>query len=371
MSNTTPIKAAVVREVNTPWVIEDLTLEAPRDDELRVRLVATGMCHTDIVCRLGFPVPMPIVLGHEGAGVVEEVGAKVSGIEIGDHVVLSFNSCGDCHNCEKQMPATCYNFYPRNVSGVRMEDGSSPISDHNGAVHGMFFGQSSFATHAIARQCNAVVVDKDLPLEKLGPLGCGIQTGAGSVVNSIGIGAGESLALFGGGAVGLSGLLGARAVGAGDVVVVEPRESRRELAMELGAALTIDPTACDDVTAKIKEEMGGVNHAFDTTGIPDVIRAAGLCLLPGGILAMVGVPPENTDMPADLLGMLMGGLTAKYVIEGDADPQRFIPRMLEWYKAGKFPFDRLIGEFPFEQINEAEAASESGEVIKPVLVFNR
>lgn len=369
--STTPARAAVVRDIGKPWVIEDVEVAAPLDDEVRVRMVGTGICHTDVGCKDGhFPVPMPIVLGHEGAGVVEAVGSKVTQVKIGDHVVLSFDSCGDCHNCHAHLPSYCYTFYPRNLAGVR-PDGTATLSQNGKPLNAVFFTQSSFATYAIARELNTIVIDKSLPLEIMGPLGCGIQTGAGAAVNSLGIKKGQSLAIFGGGAVGLSALMGARAVDAGTVIVVEPNAGRRALALELGATTVIDPKATEDVLTAIKDASGGgVHYSLDTTGIEPVIANAVEALLPNGICGLLGVPASpEANVPANMMSMLVRGVGVKYIVEGDADPQEFIPRMAGWYQAGKFPFDKLVKKFPFDQINEAAAASLSGEVVKPVVVF--
>lgn len=362
--------AALVREVGQPFHVEEIDVAAPRGSEVLVRMVGVGMCHTDLVARDGFPVPMPIVLGHEGAGVVEAVGPDVKNISIGDHVVLSFASCAACANCDDHQPAYCHNFLAQNFAGVRLDDGSSPLSQDGAVVHGNFFGQSSFASHAIAQERNTVKIDKSLPLAIMGPLGCGVQTGAGAAVNSVGLKPGQSLAIFGGGAVGLSALLGARAVGAGIVIVIEPNVERGKLAIELGASHVINPKECDDVLARIKELSGGaVNHALDTTGIPDVIAVAVESTGSRGVVGLIGVPPPEAALPANLMSLLVRGTIIKYITEGDADPQRFIPQMIDWYKAGKFPFDRLVKTFPFGQINEAAHASETGEAVKPVLVF--
>ncbi|WP_428311880.1 NAD(P)-dependent alcohol dehydrogenase [Hydrocarboniphaga sp.] len=363
--------AAVVRKAGEPFTIEQVDVAAPRDFEVRVRMTAVGMCHSDIVVRAGhLPVPTPIVLGHEGSGIVEAIGAKVSRVKPGDHVVLSFNSCADCPSCNQGKPAYCYNFMASNFAGVRLSDGSTALSQKGHSVHANFFGQSSFASYAIAHERNTVSVDTSVPLELLGPLGCGIQTGAGAVINSLALKAGEALAIFGGGAVGLSALLGARAVEAGTVIVVEPNAERRALALELGAAHVIDPRATADVLAKIKElSGGGVNHALDTTGNPAVIAVAVETTLANGTLGLLGVPPPDAMLPANMLSMLIRGTVIRYITEGDADPQTFIPQMIALYKAGKFPFDRLIRKFPFDRINEAASASEQGFAIKPVLVF--
>ncbi|WP_293393817.1 NAD(P)-dependent alcohol dehydrogenase [Nevskia sp.] len=356
--------------MGAPWSIETVELAEPREDEVLVRMVGVGICHTDLSCRSGaLPVALPIVLGHEGSGVVERIGSKVTRVRVGDHVVLSFDSCGQCRNCRHDSPATCFEFFPRNFTGKRT-DGTTPIQQNGALIHAVFFSQSSFATHAIAREVNTVVIDKDLPLELMGPLGCGIQTGAGAVANSLGLREGDSLAIFGAGGVGLSALLAARALGAGSVIVVEPNEKRARFAQELGATHVVNPMKTPDTLAEIRTlGGGGVNFAFDTTGIPAVIGAAVEALLPGGVLGMVGGPPPEAMMPANLMSMLFRGVTAKYIIEGDSNPQTFIPKMLDWYRAGRFPFDKLIGKFPFESINEAAHAAETGDVIKPVLVF--
>jgi Zn-dependent alcohol dehydrogenase len=362
--------AALVRDVGGPFTIEDIEIAAPRGSEILIRMVGVGMCHTDLVARDGFPVPMPIVLGHEGSGIVEAVGPDVDDMAPGDHVVLSFDSCNACPTCDEGLPAYCHQFLGKNFAGVRLEDGTSPLSQAGAVVHGNFFGQSSFGTHAIAHRRNTVKVELDLPLDILGPLGCGIQTGAGAAVLSLAIKPGQTLAIFGGGAVGLSALLGARAVGAGDVIVVEPNAERRSLAAELGAAHVIDPAATPDVLEAIKSlSGGGVNHALDTTGIPAVIAVAVETTIAHGTVGLVAVPPPEAMLPANMMSMLVRGTTIKYITEGDADPQQFIPQMIAWYRAGKFPFDRLVRKFPFADINAAAKASEDGSAIKPVLIF--
>lgn len=367
---TTVAKAAVLRAVGGPLQMESINVRAPKAGEVLVRMVGVGVCHTDMVCRDGFPVPMPIVLGHEGSGVVEAVGPGVKSVAAGDHVVLSFNSCGECGSCKEDHPATCAQFLPFNFAGVNVRDGSSPLEQNGQVIHGEFFGQSSFATYAIAHEVNTVKVSKSAPLDILGPLGCGVQTGAGASINSLNIGPSDTLAIFGGGAVGLSALIGAVAVGAKQVIVVEPNEARRKLAIELGASHAIDPKATEDVAAAIKEASGGgVRYGIDTTAIPAVIGNAYNCILSGGTLGLIGVPAPDAHLPFSMLDMTIKNVALKPITEGDANPQTFIPRMIELYEQGKFPFDRLVVKFPFDQINEAMHAGEKGQVIKPVLVF--
>lgn len=367
---TSPAIAAVARAQGQPFTLENVDIAAPRADEIRVRIAGVGICHTDLVCRDGFPVPMPIVLGHEGAGVVEAVGPDVAGIKPGDHVVLSFNSCQHCPNCEIHAPAYCYNFNPLNLSGPVPAGVGPSITQNGGEIHGRFFGQSSFANVAIAREVNAVVVPRDLPLAHLGPLGCGIQTGAGAALNALAVKSGTSFAIFGGGAVGLSALMAARAVGASPLIVVEPNAGRRALATELGATRVLDPTGLEDLTAAVKAASGGgVQRALDTTGIPAVIGAAAETLVPNGILGLVGASPLDATLPVNIMSMLLRGVGIKAILEGDSDPKQFIPELLRLHRDGRFPFDKLIKTFPFEEINAAVAATVSGEAIKPVLVF--
>lgn len=369
---TSPVsaKAAVLRNVGGPLNFEQIDIAPPREDEVLVRMVGVGICHTDIVCRDGFPVPMPIVLGHEGSGIVEAIGSKVTNVKPGDRVVLAFNSCGHCHSCDRDLPATCQHFLPLNFAGIRLDDGSSPLSKDGQSIHGMFFGQSSFATYAISRAVNTVRVSDSVPLEILGPLGCGIMTGAGAIINSLKPQADDAVAIFGGGAVGLSALLGARAIGVKRVYVVEPNAQRRELALELGATQVFDPRDGSDVVEAIKTASGGgVMFSLDATGIAPVVGQAINATLPGGTVGLVGVPPPDAQIPATLLDLLVKGVTLRPITEGDANPQTFIPHMLELYQAGRFPFDRLVSKFSFEEINEAMHAAETGKAIKPVLVF--
>src|SRR5882672_3442888 len=230
------IVAAVARGVGRPFVLETVTLEDPRPDEVRVRLVATGICHTDVSMRDHkiYPVPHPVVLGHEGAGIVERVGGGVTKVQAGDHVILTSNSCGQCPSCVEGMPVYCYDFNAHNFSGSR-PDGTSPLSKNGEKIH-YFHAQSTFANYSVSRERSVVRVNKDAPLELLGPLGCGVMTGAGAVINSMAVGVGHSIAVFGTGSVGLSAIMAAKLVGAGVIIAVNLVEARLVLARELGAS---------------------------------------------------------------------------------------------------------------------------------------
>ena len=360
------VKAAVLRAGDRPYSIETLDLAGPGPGEILLRIVATGMCHTDMIPRapeFAELAPLPLVTGHEGAGVVEAIGDGVTGFAPGDHVVLSFDSCGSCLNCLGGHPAYCDTFLPRNLSGRRL-DGTSPATDESGKpVGARWFGQSSFATHAIAGPRNAVVVDPSLPLELLGPLGCGIQTGAGSVLVALGVRAGTSIAIYGAGAVGLSAVMAARVAGATTIIAVDLHPSRLELARELGATHAIDGKA-SDVSQQILALTGGLNYALDTTAVPAVVLGALNAVRPTGVLGLVGVRGADLVLPPLSLEV---GRTVTGIIEGDTVPQRFIPQMIALWQQGRFPFDRLIQKFPLAKIDEAERASLAGEVVKPVL----
>jgi aryl-alcohol dehydrogenase len=357
------VQAAVLRDPAGAYAIEDVELDGPAPDEVLVRVVGAGMCHTDVLPRAGFVAP-PVITGHEGSGVVEAIGSEVTGVAVGDHVVLSFDSCRDCATCRAGQPAYCETFMVRNLTGRRL-DGTTAVHDASGAaVASRWFGQSSFATHCLATARNVVVVDKALPLELLGPLGCGIQTGAGSILVAMQVRSGTSLVVFGAGAVGLSAVMAGVVAGATTIVAVDLQDHRLELAKELGATHVVHGGA-DDVVAQIQAITGGGAHySFDTTGVPAVMRNALLCLRMTGVAGFVGV--QLGDLLVDSAALV--GKTAMGILEGGAVPQEFIPRMIELWQDGRFPFDRLIEQYPMSRINEAEQSSLSGGTIKPVLI---
>lgn len=364
------IRAAVAQPDTDQLVIEEVELGTLRDDELRIRLVATGICHTDLKqLRSTSAVPRPVVLGHEGAGVVEAVGAKVSAFASGDHVVMSVNSCGVCPSCASHLPGYCVEVGARNFGGGR-PDGSTSLSGGGRRIFSHFFGQSSFATHCVCTERNAVKVSTDVPLRLLGPLGCGVQTGAGSILNDFKVTPGQSLVIFGAGAVGLSAVMAASLVGAFPIIVVDPIKGRRELALELGASVVIDP-ACGDVPASIRKTVGfGVDFALDTTGVPAVIDQAVGCLAPQGVCGLLASPTEQKELTFLASPLILGGRTIKGIVQGSSEPAVFIPKMIELYQAGRLPFDRLIRFYPFELINEAIRDAHAGTAIKPVLTFD-
>ncbi len=325
------IQAAVLRKRGLSLKIESLEMEGPRDDEVLVRLVASGICHTDIDFCDGWDDPDDaVVLGHEGAGVVERVGKSVKSVGRGDHVVLSYQSCGHCRQCRSGNPAHCRHFYRANFGFQRL-DGSNAL--RRSGVRGHFFGQSSFATHSLATERNLVKVSKDLLLEVLSPLGCGLQTGAGTVMNSLKVSDGASLAIFGTGAVGLAAVMAARLVGAGPIIGVDRKPERLQLALKLGATHAID-NRHQDVAARIAAITGkGVDYVVESTGSEKMHQLAIDVLNPHGVVALLTGESGTDSLPE--------GRKTLGIIQGDAVPQRFIPKLIELYQAGQFPFDRL------------------------------
>ncbi len=361
-------RAAVVRGKAQPLVIEDVRYEAPRHDEVLVRIVGTGVCHTDMVVRdQGYAVPLPLVLGHEGAGIVERIGADVTTLAVGDHVVLTYGHCGQCHNCKSGRPGYCVEFYDRNFKGARM-DGSQGICDRHGhALGSAFFAQSSFGTFALATERNAVKIRTDVPLELMGPLGCGVQTGAGAVLNALKPHAGSSIAIFGAGSVGLSAAMAAAAVGCTTIIMVDLHDDRLRLAMELGATHIVNGGK-EDAVARIQElsATGGVDFSLECTGNAKVLAQAVDALRIPGTCGLIGAADMGVCASLDM-NTLLFGRTVRGIIEGDSVPQVFIPQLIELWRAGRFPFDRLVKFYDLADINQAIEDSESGRVLKPIV----
>jgi aryl-alcohol dehydrogenase len=363
------VMAAISRQQGAPFSLEQVTLDAPRADEIIVRVAGVGLCHSDLLARDGvIPVALPAVFGHEGSGEVVAVGEAVSNIKIGDLVVMSFDSCHVCSLCKSGEPAYCDSMGVLNNYG-RRPDGTTAIQCGEEAISSHFFGQSSFANYALCTERNAIVIPRDVPVELMGPLGCGIQTGAGAVINSLACKPGSSLLISGGGSLGLSALLAAILNGCTTIIVVEPHESRRALALALGATHVIDPKSVDAVVAIREVIPKGVDYAFDSTGSPQGVGVALASLGKRGTLALAGVPANSESTAAvALLPLVAFGQTVKGVVEGDSDPAVFIPLLIDLYKQGRFPFDRLIKTYPFNQINEAVQDHHSGKCVKAVLL---
>lgn len=366
---TKSTKAAVLSAPRASFTVQDVELDNLRANEVLVRMVATGLCHTDLgVWAGGVPFPLPGVLGHEGAGVVEQIGASVSGIKPGDKVVLSFTSCGECTSCRDGHPAYCATWLPRNLFSGAREDGSPTITAHGTAIGGHFFAQSSFANHAIAEQRNVVVVDPDADLVQLAPLGCGVITGFGSVWYALDLQPGARMGVFGTGAVGMAALIAAKLRKPDVLVAVDVVAERLDLALSLGATHTVSGKE-KNVAERIREITGGLGltAALDTTGVPAVARSAIDALGARGHLVTCAAPPPGTEIPVDFQGILTGK-TVSGVTMGDATPQVLIPQLAKLVKSGQLPLHRLTKHYRLDQLDQAAHDMHAGITVKPVIV---
>jgi aryl-alcohol dehydrogenase len=360
------VLAAVTRSAEAPPAIEELELAAPRDDEVIVRLVAAGVCHTDLfaprIC------PLPAVFGHEGAGIVEQVGARVGRVRPGDRVVMTFGSCGHCRHCSGGLSAYCEHGHHLQFGGTR-EGGGTTLASGAEPIHGSFFQQSSFATRALATERNVVPLPDDLPLELAAPLGCGVQTGAGTILRSLRAPVGSSLAVFGAGTVGLSAIMAARFARLDPIIAVDLNPARLELAREFGATHALDARD-GDVVARIQSiARGGVMYSMETSAALPALNDAIGCLARRGECALVTVPALGAPVPFSLLPLLSGGRRLIAVLEGDSEPADFIPQLAAMHRAGGLPIERLVAPYDFADIGRALADAAAGRVIKPVLRF--
>lgn len=359
------VTAAVVNGEKRDFELEEIELDAPKDNEVLIKLVATGVCHTDVAGQDGLTTPMPVVLGHEGAGIVEQVGAAVSSVQPSDKVILSFSYCGKCRNCLEGHPGMCEKFNDLNFAGPNFDGTHRMHKDRHDLS--LFFGQSSFATYTVVDEHNIVKVpdDADVDLAYLGPLGCGLQTGSGSVLNYLKPEPGATIAIFGMGPVGLAAVLGAKVAGAKRIIVFDRKESKLAFAKEFGAtdcynSLQVNP---EEVIKDI--EPGGVDFSLDTTGVPAVAETAVHILRPAGEAILVGIGGDlKLNMMTDLVAesKKVAGL-----VEGDAIPQKFIPEMIKYYQEGRFAFDKLIKVYDFKDLNQAMDDFKAGKVLKPIV----
>ena len=379
------MRASVARSASGPLTLESTMLRGPRSDEVLVKLVATGLCHTDIAVKERGLCAFPMVLGHEGAGIVERVGSSVSDYKVGDHVLLSYASCGSCPHCLIGKPAYCFEHGSENFSGVDTgaKEGQpktrhthapdAPNGEANQPIYGSFFRQSSFAEYALATSNNLVKVDRSLDLAKLSPLGCGIQTGAGAVLNTLRPPVGSNIVVFGIGAVGLSAVMAARLSGCRNIIAVDRNEARLKLAKELGATNTLRVTGQEDGKELVESlrslSSHGYEYSIDTSGNPSVLRTAFDVLNPLGVAGLIGGAAPGVEVKIDMLGLLPGK-QLRGIIQGDAVSKIFLPQLIEHHQAGRFPFEKMITYYNgLEELNQAiaDCKDPQGKVIKPVV----
>jgi aryl-alcohol dehydrogenase len=366
--------AAVVESAGTEFTFTDVVLSDPHADEVVVDLVATGLCHTDLTVRAGhLPFPLPGIVGHEGAGIVREIGNLVTHVKPGDKVLLGFTSCGNCEVCRSGHPAYCNTWFDLNMTADTRPDGSYRATRVDGrGISSSFFGQSSLARTTIASARSVVrLADEitDADLRVLAPLGCGVQTGFGTVWNVLKPIQGDSIAIFGAGAVGLSAVMAANLLPLDKIIAIDRVPSRLALAKELGATHTIDATE-RNARDEILELTGGVGLEFsvETTGNTTVLRQAFESLRPRGATAVVGSPPygaEASFLVSDfLLGKRMLGVTM-----GDAETQTLLPFLADLHSRGKLPLEKLVNFYDFADLNKAAHDMHGGVTVKPVIQF--
>ena len=367
------INAYVVEEKHAPFVSETLELDVPGPGEILVRVVGTGVCHTDMNTQAGdMPLPLPGVLGHEGSGVVEAIGPDVTSVQVGDHVVMGWPFCGECRNCIRGEHRYCARIGEALLGGHRLKGphaGETAYTRQDGSnLSGHFFGQSSFATHSLALASSVVVVDKEVPLEILGPLACGITTGAGAIFNTAKPQAGESVVVFGAGAVGLAAIMAAKNTPATRIIAIDLHDSRLDLARELGATDTINSSDVDPVEEILRINGGPADYVLDCTGVISVIEKAVEAVDMLGTMILIGGAPVDAHFSLDHFRTLWGQRIVG-TLGGSGTSSELIPALLELYKQGRFPFHKLIKSYRFDEIDTAIEEAGTGATIKPVLIL--
>lgn len=369
-------QAAVLRAVTArrpytesrPVEIEDVELGAPRAGELLVRVEAAGVCHSDLSVVDGARVrPLPMALGHEAAGVVEEVGAGVRDVKPGDHVVLTFvPSCGICPECSSGRAALCLPAAAANGAGALLH-GPPLLRGRDGEPIHHHVGVSGFARHAVVARESAVVVPRDVPLPTAALFGCAVLTGAGAVLNTAGVRPGQSVAILGLGGVGLAAVMGAAVASAHPIVAVDPVEEKRRLALALGATAACAPEQAEAVLRELAG--GGADVAFEAAGVPAVLEAAFRATRRGGTTVAMGLPHPSRTLTLPALAFAGEGRTLVGSYMGSSAPQRDVPRYVALWKAGRMPVDRLqSATLPLARINDAFEALAAGAAVRQVLV---
>ena len=361
------ITAAVLREPHGEFTLETVKLDEPQDGEVLVRIEACGICHTDEKFRE--VMPLPAVLGHEGAGIVEDIGPGVSAIKPGDRVIISYPWCGSCPYCIGDEPYKCENIPLLKFGGSR-PDKSKTIYLNDDPITSAFFQQSSFASHAITPERSVIKAPLEPSADMLAAVPCSIQTGAGTIINSFGVRRGESLIIFGAGAVGLSAVMAARLVGAGPIICVDKFQSRLDLAVELGADHTLNLEE-GDIPPKVRDILPrGVHYAFETSTTVEALEDALECIGQGGKIGIVSYPRGGEKFPFTTKNLFLRLGSIQGIVQGYSIPKKFIPKLMEWQQQGIFPYEKLITVYDFFDINRAFSDAAAGTVVKPVLKMN-
>ena len=363
------MKAAVLYEPNTPLVIEELDLAEPGEGEVLVKVSAAGVCHSDLHVMKGeWTSPMPVVLGHEGAGIVERIGQGVKNVEAGDHVILNFRpNCGWCGHCVRGQPVLCNGSEtPRN----EMFSGGSRLSRNGEVVH-HFARTSCFSQYAVVQESGAVPIRDDMPLDRAALIGCSVMTGVGAAINTARVEPGAKVVVLGCGGVGLNCVQGAALAGADQIVAVDIMQNKLDYARQFGATDVVNASNQDPVQVVLELTAGGADYAFEALGRSDVIRQAYDCVRPGGMAVVVGMAPENDDVSINALSLPRNEKILMGSYYGSARPWIDLPRLVSLYMAGRLQVDELVSRsYPLEQINEAYEALAKGEVARSVIAFD-
>jgi Zn-dependent alcohol dehydrogenase len=363
------IRGAVLERTGGPLEVAELELEAPKAGEVLVRLRASGVCRSDQNAIDGTAeARCPTVLGHEGAGVVEAVGAGVTRVRVGDHVALSWApSCGECEECLRDLPQLCSAAWPALADGT-MLDGTTRLSrDGEPVWHYSFI--SSFADACVLPERSCVPIPRDVPFAVAGLVGCAVTTGTGAVWRTARVRPGERVAVFGCGGVGLSAVLGAVAAGAGVIVAVDTAEAKLDAARSLGATDAVAWAGSAETTAEaVVEVTGGVDYAIEATGRTEAMLAAFLSTRAYGAAVLIGIPRADAVLPLPALSIPRMERRVLGSIYGSSRPERDFPQVLDLYRRGRLPLDRLLTHtLPLEQVGSAFELLRSGEAIRVVL----
>ena len=353
-----------------PLAIETVDLEAPGPGEVLVRVKAAGLCHSDLSVINGDRVrPVPMVLGHEAAGVVEELGAGVEDLKAGDHVVMVFvPSCGHCLPCAEGRPALCEPAAAANTQGTLLS-GARRLT-HNGSPLNHLLGVSAFADYVTVSRRSLIKVDRTLPFDHAALFGCAVLTGVGAVVNTAGLRSGQTAAIVGLGGVGLAGLLGALAAGASQVIAIDVNPDKLALAKKLGATLTVNGRDSDAVEQVRSATGGGVDFAFDFAGSVQALETAYRITRRGGTTVSAGLPNPKHSFALPALNLVAEERTLKGSYIGTCVPLRDIPRFVALFQQGRLPVDRLLtGRLSLEAINAGFDRLAAGEAIRQVVMF--
>jgi S-(hydroxymethyl)glutathione dehydrogenase/alcohol dehydrogenase len=362
----TTVQAAVLHEFGRPLVVEELELDPPRTGEVLVRMAASGVCHSDLHVVQGVhPTELPVVLGHEGAGVVEQVGPGVGGLEPGDHVLLTWLPyCGDCRQCARGWPNRCENTAWYDAS---LEDGTCRFHSGGQPVH--HYNTSSFAERSVVPARTAVKVDHRLPLTELALMGCAVMTGVGAALNTACVRPGDTVAVVGCGGVGLNVIQGARIAGATTIVAIDVVSAKLELARELGATAAVDASVGDAVDAVRDHAPQGVDHAFEALGRPETIQLALSLTGRGGQAILIGMAPPDARVAIDPLTMTLEERCVRGSWYGSCVPLRDIPILVDLYRDGHLRLEPLISRCGLADVNDAFSRMEAGETARSVIVY--